>query len=104
MNYEEMLDSREGVATHHEDLPIGTFYKKLIEKKYRYVVEIRPELVDCIVFCEALKADAILTDTLVHPAQLHFKIKEDSSGIYEIELDSGTTSRLSNCLHKILPL
>lgn len=89
MNYEEMLDSREGVATHHEDLPIGTFYKKLIEKKYRYVVEIRPELVDCIVFCEALKADAILTDTLVHPAQLHFKIKEDSSGIYEIELDSG---------------
>lgn len=89
MNYEEMLNSREGVASYRETLPIGTFYKKLIDKKYRNVVELKPALADSIEFCEALKADISMTANLKHPAQLHFTAKEDSGGIYEIELEQG---------------
>lgn len=98
MNYEEMLQSRDGVASHREQLPLGIFYKKLIDKKYRNVVELRPELTDSIVFCEALKADAALTESLAHPAQLHFKLNADSSGIYELELDSGNYQTLHQLL------
>lgn len=98
MNYEEMLNAREGVATHREELPIGTFYKKLIDKKYRNVVELRQELTDSIVFCEGIKADEKMTDGFKHPNQLHFKVKEDSGGIYEIELESGNYQTLSQLL------
>lgn len=90
MNFEEMLENREGVATHKESLPMGTFYKKLIDKKYRNVLELSSELTDSIVFCEALKADAKFTDTLHAEGQLHFTPKEDSNGIYELELEQGS--------------
>ena len=89
MNYEEMLQSRDGVASHRDQLPLGIFYKKLIDKKYRNVVELKPELIDSIVFCEALKADMRMTEGLAHPGQLHFKANADSSGIYELELEAG---------------
>jgi len=95
MNFEEMLENREGVATHKESLPMGTFYKKLIDKKYRNVLELSSELTDSIVFCEALKADAKFTDTLHAEGQLHFTPKEDSNGIYELELEQGSYQTLS---------
>lgn len=98
MNYDEMLDHRDGMATHQEKLPLGMFYKKLIDKKYRNVVELRSELTDSIVFCEALKADAQFTAGVQHRGQLHFALKEDSSGVYEIELEQGSYQTLSQLL------
>lgn len=89
MNYEEMLEARNGAAVQKEDLPIGFFYKKLIDKKYRNVVELKAELADKIVFCDRLKRDCELTATLNSKSQLRFVTKEDSSGIYELELDQG---------------
>lgn len=90
MNYEEMLEAREGVATHREQLPLGFFYKKLIDKKYRHVISLKPSLTDSIVFCESLKRDCELTGHVQHGSQLHFAAKEDSGGIYELELEQGS--------------
>lgn len=98
MNYQEMLESRDGVATHREELPIGTFYKKLVDKKYRHVVELRQELTDSILFCEALKADSEMIEAFNHPNQLHFKTKEDSGGVYEIELEPGSFQTFNQML------
>lgn len=84
-----MLESREGVATHRDTMPIGDFYKKLIRNKYRNVCELKPELSDSIVFCESIKTDAKFTATVKHPNQLHFTTKEDSNGVYELEIESG---------------
>lgn len=90
MNYEEMLENREGVATHREELPLGTFYKKLIDKKYRNVLSLRPELTDSIAFCEGLRVDAEFCQQLNHPNQLCFEMIEDSGGVYELELEQGS--------------
>ena len=89
MNYEEMLDKRDGVSTHQEKMPLGTFYKKLIDHKYRNVVELRPELSDSMFFCDGLKSDAEFTGGFRSNSQMHFTINADSNGIYELELENG---------------
>lgn len=89
MNYEEMLQSRDGSSAHGEQLPLGTFYKKQIDKKYHNVVELKPRLTDNIVFCEALKADAKLTESLKHPAQLHFALSGDGNSVKEVVVEAG---------------
>jgi serine/threonine protein kinase len=89
MNFEEMLNAKEGAATHREDVPLGVFYKKLIDKKYRNVLELRPELTDNIVFCEGLKADQKKSTTITGKGQLHYELHSDSNGIYELEIEQG---------------
>jgi serine/threonine protein kinase len=98
MNYEEMLNAQEGVATHREKLPIGDFYRKKIEKKYRYVVELKPELADSIVFCEALKKEQQWSSKQMAKEQLHYELHEDSSGVYELELEQGSFLTLSQLI------
>ncbi|MBR1485152.1 MAG: hypothetical protein IJ612_05610 [Prevotella sp.] len=89
MNYEEYLNAQDGVATHREELPLGVFYKKLIDKKYRNVLELKTELVDDIVFCEALKAEQEKVAQITAPQQLHYELHVDSGGVYEIEIEQG---------------
>lgn len=99
MNYQEMINNREGAATQQEQMPIGTYYRKLIDKKYRYVVELKPRLTDNIVFCESLRSDQLAGLKIRHKQQLHYELHEDSSGIYEIELETGNYLTLSQALH-----
>ena len=89
MNFEELLNSQDGVATHREELPWGVFYKKLIDKKYRNVLELKPELADNIVFCEGLKADHEHSQTIGGRLQLSYELHADSGGVYEIEIEQG---------------
>lgn len=98
MNYEEMLNAREGVATHRETLPWGTFYKKQIDGKYRHVVGLRPELADDLHFCDGLRRDQQTSRKLGGSYQLAFEMHEDSSGVYEIELPRGNYQLLSDVL------
>ena len=58
MNFEEMLNAQEGLVPKHEKLPFGDFYRKQIDGKYRFVVELKSSLTDSIVFCEALKKES----------------------------------------------
>lgn len=100
MNYEEMLNTREGVATHKTELPLGMFYKKLIEKKYRNIIELKQDLTDNIVFCERLKQDCELSNRLNSNYQLRYVTKEDSGGIYAIEIESGNYQTFSQLMEQ----
>lgn len=99
MNYEEMLSAQEGVAVRRESLPFGFFYRKQIDRKYRYVVELRPDLMDSIVFNEALRKDQKLAAETGDAHQLHYELHEDSGGIYEVELQSGSYLTLAQLLN-----
>lgn len=98
MNYEEMLNAQEGVAVRREVLPFGFFYRKQIDRKYRYVVELRPDLVDSIVFNEALRQDQKIAADTGDVHQLRYELHEDSGGIYEVELQPGSYLTLAQLL------
>ena len=98
MNYEELLNSQESVAARREPMPFGVFYRKQIDRKYRYVVELRPDLVDSIVFNEGLHRDQQFLKDFSDAHQLRYDLHEDSGGIYEIELQSGSYQTLAQLL------
>ena len=98
MNYEEMLNAQDGAATHREELPLGVFYKKLIDRKYRNVLELKPLLADDVVFCEGLKTDQRLTAAFTGRQQLHYELHEDSSGVYELEVEQGNYQTFAQLL------
>ena len=99
MNYEEMLNAQEGVAQHQEQLPLGTFYRKQIDRKYRNVVELKHELADSLVFCQGLRSDQQVAAELDDSHQLRYDLKEDSGGIYELELQQGSYQTLAQLLN-----
>ena len=98
MNFEEILNAQEAMLPKREKLPLGNFYRKQIDGKYRFVVELKDALTDSIAFCEAVKKDAqwSLRQRVKH--QLHFESHEDSGGLYELELESGNWQTLSQLL------
>lgn len=98
MNYEEMLNSKDGVATMREMLPFGVLYKKQIDKKYRYVVELKPSLSDSIVFGDSLKKD--IEWTAAHPSnfQLTYTAEGGERGIRELLLEPGSYETLAQLL------
>lgn len=89
MNYEEIVETRNGNLQHQEVLPYGTFYKKLVDKKYQNVIDIRQDLLDSLFFSEGLKCDDEFTKTVTDQRQLHFVLNEDSSGIYGLMIEPG---------------
>lgn len=89
MNYEEILNAQDGSATHSEALPFGAFYRKLVGKKYRYVLELKPELADNIVFCQALKAEQERVAQMRSPQQLQYEWHADGK-VCEIEIEQGS--------------
>lgn len=99
MNYEEMLNSREGTAMNKERLAIGTFYRKRAERRLHHVVELRPELAANAGFCSGLDNDRQMAMESREKFLLHFDLHEDSSGVYELELtDGGNYMTLSQLL------
>ena len=46
MNYDEMLNAREGGTQGIVELPLGALYKKKIEGKYHNVIELKPDLAE----------------------------------------------------------
>lgn len=95
MNFEEILNARQSVITHREKTPLGDFYKKQNEGKYCNVVQLDSDLTDSIVFCEALKADVEWSAQQKDGQQMHGELHEDSSGIYELELETGNFQTLA---------
>ena len=82
MNYEELLESRDTRAMRVAKLPIGVFYKRLINKKYSNVVKLYDDIVDNIVVSGDLDYECRKNMILNHPYQLHFSIiKKDRQSI-----------------------
>ena len=72
MNYEELLEAKNNGRLSPARQPIGEYYRIKVDGKYRGLVDIRQEMNDNIVFCEAIKAECERNKTLVNPHQLHF--------------------------------
>ena len=75
MNFEEMLNVQEGQKPHRESTPLGSYYRRQVDGKYRYVIELRPELTDSIVFCEALKQEQQWSVRQRGKQQLHYEVQ-----------------------------
>lgn len=98
MNYEELVNSQDSMAARREPLPFGFFYRKQIDRKYRYVVELRPDLTDSLFFGEGLHQDQQAVKGIDNVHQLNYELHEDSGGIYEIELQQGSYQTLAQLL------
>ena len=90
MNYEELLESRNGAAMSKEDMPFGVLYRKMVDGKYASVVDLKDGLTDSLVFSEALAAESKQNKELNHKGLLHFEALADSAGLYGVTLGSGT--------------
>lgn len=98
MNYEELVNSQESTVARRESMPFGFFYRKQIDRKYRYVVELRPDLTDSLLFSEGLHQDQHEVKSISDAHQLHYELHEDSGGIYEMELQPGSYQTLAQLL------
>ena len=90
MNYEELLESRNGAAMSKEELPFGVLYRKIVDGKYASVVDLKDSLIDSLVFSEALTAESKQNKQLSHKGQMHFELQADSAGLYGVNLGAGT--------------
>ena len=86
------------MAARREPMPFGVFYRKQIDRKYRYVVELRPDLMDSLFFGEGLHQDLQAVKDISDARQLHYELHEDSGGVYELELQSGSYQTLAQLL------
>ena len=87
MNYEELLESRNGAAMAKQPLPFGWMHKKLLEGKYVNVVDLRNDLRDSLVFTDALVTEAEQNKTLTDSRQIHFTTLNDSAGLYGVAVE-----------------
>ncbi len=87
MNYEELLESRNGAAMAKQPLPFGWMHKKLLEGKYVNVVDLRDDLKDSLVFTDALVTEAEQNKTLTDSRQIHFTTLNDSAGLYGVAVE-----------------
>lgn len=89
MNYEELLESRNGAAMAKEPMPFGMLYKKMSGSKYANVIDLKEDLKDSLVFCDALVTECETNKQLHHKHQLHFTVSADSAGIYGVKVEQG---------------
>lgn len=87
MNYEELLESRNGAAMSKQRVPFGWMYKKQLDGKYVNVVDLREDLRDSLVFTDALITEADQNKTLSEKHQIHFSTLSDSAGVYGVAVD-----------------
>jgi hypothetical protein len=97
MNFEEILNARDSSALRQKSL-MGDLYRKQLDSKYRYVIDLQPRLVDSLLFGEALKRDNEWSAQHASQQQMQGTLHGDSNGVYEIELESGNIQTLAALL------
>lgn len=91
MGYDELMN-----APHRETMPLGSFIRRQVDRKYRNVLELNPRLSESLVFCECLRRDLELTSAITHRGQLHYEICTDEKGIpTSLEIEQGNFQTLS---------
>lgn len=98
MNYEELLNTQEGGTSRREKLLFGSFFRRQIDGKYRYVIELRPDLIDNIVFCESVKAEQKWSLRQHSKQLLRYELHTEGNQLKEMELESGHFQTLSSLL------
>jgi len=98
MNFEEILHTKEGSPSRQEAMSFGMLYKKQIDRKYCFVLAVKPQLLESLGFRKGLAEDA---DKNMHSRikqQLHYEIHEESDGV-ELELESGSYQTFEQLLY-----
>jgi len=90
MNYEELLAARNSNRRNETRLHIGEYYRQQTDGKYRGVVDVRQDMQDNIVFCEALKHEAESNPQLLNPHQLHYQTVVEHGDVTRLLLETGT--------------
>ena len=73
-----------------EPIPFGVLYRKMVDGKYTSVIDLRDDLIDSLVFSEALTAERKQNIQLGHQRQIHFDTSSDSSGLYGVTIGHGS--------------
>lgn len=81
MNYEELLESRNGASMKRIQMPFGVLYKKMIDGSYANIIDLREDLFDNLRFSDALKSECEQVKSLNNLHQLHFRISTDSPSL-----------------------
>lgn len=89
MNFEELLETRDARKTTKVRMPLGYFYKRLIDGKYSNFVEFHDELADSILFSKSVEAEYEALSKIDQKTQLHFTPNEGNDGIYAIAVEVG---------------
>ena len=90
MNYEELLAAKNDGKLNLTQLPIGEYYRKQVDGKYRGLVDIRMDLHQNIVFSKALQKECEENGTLANNHRLHFEPIKAEQEISQLILESGT--------------
>ncbi|MBR1689046.1 MAG: hypothetical protein IJ710_11080, partial [Prevotella sp.] len=99
MNYQELLDAQNSRSPQKTKLPIGDYYRQTVDGKYRYVVDIRQQLTENIVFSEALKTECEKNKSLVNNHQLHYEAQQEGTDIVKLTIEQGSYQTFEQLLH-----
>ena len=88
MNYEEMLNAKDGGSARALRMPFGNLVKKQIDGKYRYVVELHRDLTGRPGFMDALQTDQQLAMSLKSRGQARFVVEQNNE-TPQLELELG---------------
>lgn len=70
-------------------MPFGLLYKKMIDGKYVNVIDLRDDLLDSLVFSDALATESEQNKQLKHNHQLHYELAMDSARLYGVKVEQG---------------
>lgn len=87
-----------GATLNKDPMPFGHLYRKMIDKTYTYVLDLRDDLTDSLRFCEALKSESARISTIAGHNQLHFQVSTDSSGLIGVTVEHGQFQTLEHTL------
>lgn len=90
MNFEELLDSRNGTAMRKEQMPFGMLFKKVKDNKYENVLTLRHELKDSLIFCDSLQREAEQRQAPASSYEVPFQLVSDSAGIAGVSISKGS--------------
>lgn len=89
MNYDELVFTGDNASVRQVRLPIGVFHRVTEDKKYVNLVDLREDLTDNPIFCEALKSECEKNLTISDSHQIHFSPVMEVGGIKSLEVENG---------------
>ena len=89
MNYEELLELRQGENPRGVNTPIGTLARRQVDGQWRYELRLDSQFTEDPLFISALEQDEAATRLVNRPEQAKFSVERDSAGPYALLLPKG---------------
>jgi len=94
MNYEELLELRQGENPRGVNTPIGTLARRQVDGQWRYELRLDSQFTEDSLFISALEQDEAATRLVNRPEQAKFSVERDSAGPYALLLPKGNYTTL----------